>query len=146
MFIELFHGRLTPDMDMEDWGKPGPIIGPVDVILGTYLQGLRWVHGKFPGPHNTDVFVPICDDLIMCGDMLYGDCAVVEEIPETLSHRERMTLEEYKVFAKKVHKETVKVHRATCSCGLQERRVFAEDGSFPTNCRSCEKPLTPEKE
>ena len=30
-FISFFHGRTSPEEDLEDWGSIGPIVGPVKV-------------------------------------------------------------------------------------------------------------------
>lgn len=36
VYLYLFHGRATPDEDVEDWGCEGPAIGPLDYVHTTY--------------------------------------------------------------------------------------------------------------
>lgn len=31
LYLNLFHGRKTPDEQLDDWGSNGPIIGPCDI-------------------------------------------------------------------------------------------------------------------
>lgn len=35
VYLYLFHGRATPDEDVEDWGCEGPAIGPLDYVHTT---------------------------------------------------------------------------------------------------------------
>ena len=36
VYLYLFHGRATPDEDVESWGCEGPAIGPLDYVHTTY--------------------------------------------------------------------------------------------------------------
>src|SRR6266540_2029269 len=40
LYLALFHGRKTPDEDMEDWGFDGPMIGPLSYVHTTYRSHL----------------------------------------------------------------------------------------------------------
>ena len=40
-YMKLFHGRNTPDEDLDDWGADGPIIGPLQWVHTTYGATIR---------------------------------------------------------------------------------------------------------
>lgn len=72
MYLVFYHGRNTPDEHMDDWGFPGPIVGP--------FVSIHIVYG----------FIHLCDevgeycDLIKANDTYpvsnkyYGDISIVE--------------------------------------------------------------------
>ena len=62
IYIELFHGRADPFQDMEDWGEPGPVFGPVRFAHTTYACHIKL---------GTDADDP--QDLNVLGDMVYYD-------------------------------------------------------------------------
>ncbi len=41
LYLGLFHGRDTPDADMDDWGFVGPIIGPLEYAHTTYASEIK---------------------------------------------------------------------------------------------------------
>ena len=59
VYLYLFHGRATPDEDVEDWGCEGPAIGPLDYVHTTYgsevkIRGAKAVLEKYlPGYGNS---------------------------------------------------------------------------------------------
>ena len=60
LYIRLFHGRIDPDQDMDDWGSDGPIFGPYNFVHTTYASFARL--GRQDG---------LCDELNTFQDMLY---------------------------------------------------------------------------
>jgi hypothetical protein len=50
LYLRLYHGRATPDEQMEDWGSDGPVIGPLASIHVTYMPSE--IH-RSPGRHGT---------------------------------------------------------------------------------------------
>jgi hypothetical protein len=38
LYIRLFHGRVDPEQDMDDWGSDGPIFGPYHFVHTTYTS------------------------------------------------------------------------------------------------------------
>jgi hypothetical protein len=58
LYLALFHGRHTPNEHMEDWGFPGPLIGP-----------LNWVHTTYGCQLNIE-FVNSADALRYFGDSI----------------------------------------------------------------------------
>jgi hypothetical protein len=41
-YIELFHGRTDPKEELEDWGSPGPIFGPLQFVHTTYACHIKF--------------------------------------------------------------------------------------------------------
>jgi len=41
VYLHLFHGRNSPDQDMDDWGFDGPTIGPLDYVHTTYGDNIK---------------------------------------------------------------------------------------------------------
>lgn len=41
LYLHLFHGRNSPEQDMEDWGFDGPFIGPLQLVRSTYNNELE---------------------------------------------------------------------------------------------------------
>jgi hypothetical protein len=78
IYIRLYHGRMSIDEDLDDWGWNGPILGPYESVQLTY-----GVHIKM---HKADHFedLGIADDLIYYDGYYYGDLEIFEsaEVPE----------------------------------------------------------------
>lgn len=70
VYLELYHGRTSPDQDMDDWGSQGPTLGPFDEIHVTYCSHIRCMNGK------EETVIPYVDDLLHYEDMYYGDWTV----------------------------------------------------------------------
>jgi len=74
LYIRLFHGRINPEQDMDDWGSDGPVLGPYEFVHTTYTSFVRL------GSENGS-----CDELFLYEDMLYyggiyyGDWSVFDE-------------------------------------------------------------------
>ena len=64
VYIRLFHGRIDPNQQMDDWGTDGPVFGPYDFVHVTYGTDLKC--GKADGT---------CDELYLHKDMVYYDGA-----------------------------------------------------------------------
>lgn len=41
LYLRLFHGRNSPDDQLDDWGFDGPFIGPLESVHCTYATALR---------------------------------------------------------------------------------------------------------
>ena len=97
--LRLFHGRNSPDQDMEDWGFDGPTIGPLEFVHVTYLCDLKFAmpydtaaeffpdvaaqHAKMMHRNGVtndawlvDHHLSIVDDLIEHDGKFYGDFSV----------------------------------------------------------------------
>lgn len=74
VYIKLFHGRKTLDEDLKDWGSTGPIIGPFESVIFTYMSTIR---ASLP---NGDCFeLPILGDCVEYDNILYGDFSIVSD-------------------------------------------------------------------
>lgn len=89
LYLSLFHGRLDPKAELQDWGHNGPMIGPLRYIQETYAGGLRF---EFIDDKVRDAFIkafPELDeekddcchlkydgDMVVCGGYYYGDVSI----------------------------------------------------------------------
>lgn len=72
MYLRLFHGRVTPDEELEDWGKDGPFIGPIKWYHTTYHNHIRFATEQEPD----GITLTLVDDLLYYKGMYYGDWSV----------------------------------------------------------------------
>lgn len=72
VYISLFHGRNDPDAIMEDWGEPGPLLGPFEWIQVSYLKNIRVGFLDEKG-NNQDGMFAVVDDMVFYDGMYYGD-------------------------------------------------------------------------
>jgi len=73
LFVRLFHGRTSPDQELNDWGSEGPIIGPVSI-------GMTYGTMKLQAPDGNDFdHLTGVEDLILVDGVFYGDLDVMEE-------------------------------------------------------------------
>lgn len=90
MYLYLFHGRKSPDEEMNDFGETGPTFGPLVNVHVTYMSsiaisygedGLLHMHGACMGVDGVIRRDPmfIVDDLIYYDGMYYGDWSVFVE-------------------------------------------------------------------
>ena len=87
LYLHLFHGRNSPEEELEDWGEDGPYIGPLKSVHVTYLSTL---HVEFEAG-----FTSLChgegDPLFFHQDLLYfkgkyyGDWTVQFLAPEEVT-------------------------------------------------------------
>jgi hypothetical protein len=41
VYLELFHGRKSVREQLQDWGSPGPILGPLAFVHTTYAADIK---------------------------------------------------------------------------------------------------------
>ncbi len=77
LYLYLFHGRLDPKADMNEWGQTGPIFKTYRYAHTTYANDI-----KLDGP-DTKFRQLIIDDngLIYYDGVYYGDWSITTEIP-----------------------------------------------------------------
>lgn len=78
--IELFHGRTSPDEQLETWSRQGPVF-LVEYVHITYGGDLKL---GLPDPAG-DGDLHYVDDLVFYGGVYYGDWSV---FPQALLRRE----------------------------------------------------------
>ena len=69
LYLRLYHGRLDPKEDMEEWGFQGPVFGPLSSVVLTYFSTIR-----IYGTNDTDeVWIDTQKDMVMWEGKYYGD-------------------------------------------------------------------------
>lgn len=87
VYIRLYHGRTHPGEDLDDWGKDGPIIGPLEAVHCTYGTNLRLSfvsdedRARYFEWGGIEQDLRHEEDLVAYAGMYYGDWAVFCEIP-----------------------------------------------------------------
>ena len=87
VYLYLFHGRKTPDCEMNDWGFEGPVIGPLQYVHMTYASDMKFEFtdeetstqkcaelGLDPGYPCIEIH----DGLAVLGGEYYGDWEIGE--------------------------------------------------------------------
>ncbi|HUP65816.1 MAG TPA: hypothetical protein VM557_11110 [Thermoanaerobaculia bacterium] len=72
LFFRLYHGRTSPDEEMEQWGTDGPTFGPLKYVHAAYFSTMQI--GFEDGER---VSLPIVGDLILWDGVYYGDFEVL---------------------------------------------------------------------
>lgn len=87
-YLELFHGRKTPDERLDDWGEQGPVFGPFPYFHTTYALEIKF--GE-PG-HVLSILQP--DGLVYYDGMYYGDWSVFsgEEFDSNAEIQQRLAV------------------------------------------------------
>jgi hypothetical protein len=79
--IELFHGRISPEEQLDNWGRQGPVF-IVDYVHVTYLCDIKL---GLPQPAG-DGDLHFVEDLVFYDGVYYGDWSV---FPVALLKRDR---------------------------------------------------------
>lgn len=75
VYLNLYHGRIDPNVDMDDFGSEGPSLGPFDYVTTTYLYNTR--AGR---ENNTIIYTfDIVEDMLLCNGVYYGDWSVTAD-------------------------------------------------------------------
>jgi len=86
LYLGLYHGRDSIDKDMNDWGKPGPLIGPLKSFTVTYVTNIRLAFEdhldalKY-GFKLDEAELTIKEDCIEYRDIFYSDWQVYYHKP-----------------------------------------------------------------
>jgi hypothetical protein len=82
MYLHLFHGRMDPEEDMEDWGDDGPLFGPLQYAHVTYCSDIKLEMADGRQPE----WLRFHEDMVEFDGVYYGDWSVYlgeEEKPPT---------------------------------------------------------------
>lgn len=91
LYLMLFHGRESPQHNLEDWGSEGPIFGPLAYVQTTYGRHVKL--GYLNQEANArDLYVYY--DLIYYDGVYYGDWSVFHSALVTFAQRDRIVLYE----------------------------------------------------
>lgn len=107
VYLHLFHGRNTPDEDLEDWGFDGGILGPFQYLHMTYCSDLKFsmeeaaYRKAFPEDTNPYVcegqvegHLETTEGLIVYQGKYYGDLSIctrdilIQDFPESFKKLE----------------------------------------------------------
>lgn len=94
LYLVLFHGRKTPDEELEDWGSDGPCI-PIEGFHTTYGEHKVHLSPLFPierwpemeaigftaGSPDNWLEIPFKDGLLKCNGIYYGDWYIIAREP-----------------------------------------------------------------
>ena len=83
VYLHLYHGRLDPKQDMEEFGTDGPLLGPFKTIQFTYRDSIRCMH-EDDSKHDDFWLAWNSEQLIEHEGVYYRDCSVHSVIPEYL--------------------------------------------------------------
>lgn len=72
VYINLYHGRTDPDVDIDDWGMVGPTLGPFDYVTTTYLHNIR-----ASANNNFNIYTFDTEkDMLLYDGVYYGDWSI----------------------------------------------------------------------
>jgi hypothetical protein len=99
VYLNLFHGRISPKTRLDDWGFNGPVLGPLSSVHITYGFHIKFdfvqptnYHGLGESfPKNLDELFVDKDGLVLLFKAYYGDYSIfsqesLDKDPETLKH------------------------------------------------------------
>jgi hypothetical protein len=72
MYLRLYHGRIDPAQEMDNWGFVGPTFGPLSRYIQTYSCTFR-IHGV---AGTSELWLEKYDDMVHWDGCFYGDTAV----------------------------------------------------------------------
>ena len=76
--IKLYHGRLSPAEELNDWGTDGPLLR-IGGFQSTYLSTYRVMLAD-----QDWHFLKFVDDLLYYDGVLYGDFTISDSDPEAV--------------------------------------------------------------
>ena len=83
-YIELFHGRTDPEEELEDWGSPGPIFGPLQFVHTTYACDIKFTYAD---ESQRNGWLNVTEDFVYYDGVYYGDWSVFTELSDDLKER-----------------------------------------------------------
>jgi len=72
VYLYLFHGRKSPEEQLEDWGDRGPVLGPFPFVHTTYCADIKC---GYEGEE-----LQIVGELVYYDGVYYGDWSVISAI------------------------------------------------------------------
>jgi len=82
IYVHLYHGRKSPDEQLDDWGAEGPTFGPYESVQITYRDHVKMHSGRFGGDFHDLMWT---QDLIYYDGIWYADMNIfLPDDPESL--------------------------------------------------------------
>lgn len=83
LYLHLYHGRIDPEQDMDDWGTKGPTFEiESGIVFSTYAVDIKWTAPDGDCPR----FLNYLHDMIYYNGVYYGDFSISDtprgETPE----------------------------------------------------------------
>lgn len=127
MYLELFHGRKTPEEDMDDWGSKGPVF-KCERVHFTYLCNLRLLNPVTTDEmRNSDkhdeLFLAIYDDMVYYDGVFYGDMIMSDEISDEQLLKQLVDLDSEKVELPKKYREINEQKQRTKSMKADAEKI-----------------------
>lgn len=122
--IELFHGRKSPDEQLDNWGSQGPVF-LVDYVHVTYAGDIKL---GIPEPAG-DGDLRYVGDLVYYDGHYYGDWSVFD--PRILDSEQKARVTTYDA-AKAEPPRT-----SDCTCCRHYRGTFQCHGADCQRCENC---------
>lgn len=82
--LYLYHGRTDMSEDLEDWGTEGPVLGPLDWAVITYMGSIR------VGVNGEDVWLEVREDFVYYDGVYYGYFSIEGYGPMRQYQKDRM--------------------------------------------------------
>ena len=76
-YLGLFHGRTDPKQSLDDWGFPGPVIGPVNWVHITYASEMKVA---LLGECDASLVIPVVEGCAEFEAKFYGDWTIYQHI------------------------------------------------------------------
>lgn len=143
VYLHLFHGRNSPDEDLDDWGFNGPTIGPLRYVHTTYASHLKFefledeAAAKF-GLDPEEGELRIVDDMVVYDGKYFGDWSVSAE--KATGHYQTMAGGVASQYLHLTHHEALDLFEAMCTVTEQDVQLFDVSGGqcvlVKERCRS----------
>ena len=79
VYLQLWHGRSDPNVELEDWGEAGPIFGPLQYVHTTYGYHVKFQYAEGDKDRQCDLLAP--NNMLYYDGMWYGDWGVLDWCP-----------------------------------------------------------------
>jgi hypothetical protein len=76
MYLRLFHGRTSPDEELNGWGSDGPLFGPLQWAHLTYMSDFKILHKWNHNADNYSLHFDTTEDMVVYEGKYYGDWSV----------------------------------------------------------------------
>ena len=126
-YLKLFHGRETPDEQLDDWGKPGPIFGPFPYFHTTYGAHITFDHDEG--------YLSIVGDLVYYDGLFYGDWSVFDGPPSEEDRGRHVPFSAEKAEVPEKHARCACTEPGHFNCGVPGVIAHLENSRLPPHAK-----------